>query len=69
MSHEIIGGCGHGSCSLRSQSEVARALGLTKRQVQIAEANALKKIRTRWQELLRAQAKDDEPHGPTDDGD
>jgi hypothetical protein len=51
----VIGGCGHGSIALRSQSEVARELGLTKRQVQIAEKSALRKIRQRYRELLAEQ--------------
>jgi len=54
----VIGGCGHGSIALRSQSEVARELGLTKRQVQIAEKSALRKIRQRYRELLAAQQQD-----------
>jgi len=52
---DILGGCGHGSIALRSQSEVARELGLTKRQVQVAEKSALRKIRQRYQQLLAEQ--------------
>lgn len=47
-------GCGAGhldGLAFMSQSQVAKALGLTKRQVQIAERNAIYKIRMAFREL------------------
>jgi len=47
-------GCGAGhldGLALMSQSAVAAALGITKRQVQIAEANAIYKIRQEFKRL------------------
>jgi len=52
MKQPVIGGCGHGSYALRSQADVARELGLTKRQVQVAEKSALEKIRKAYRKPL-----------------
>lgn len=53
---------GHGSkyakYAVMSQSAVAAAMGLTKRQVQIAEAKAIAKVRAAFQDLFNSNAKE-----------